>query len=92
MSKQQTKDLEFELYQRMCAGCEYERRCHVQCETCEDFEDRLQELAAEEYFKNQHRLKAKKIIKEGNCYYCPNCKKLIGKHPYCKYCGQALEV
>lgn len=22
---------------------------------------------------------------------CPTCRTLIGTHPYCKYCGQALD-
>lgn len=36
--------LEEIVYQKMCAGCEYERKCHVQCEVCEDYTNTLQEL------------------------------------------------
>lgn len=25
-------------------------------------------------------------------YYCPTCGARIGKYPFCKYCGQALEI
>lgn len=94
------KDLDYEVYQQLCVGCEYEKRCHEECECCEAYEDLFVTLAAEEYFKNKHRLETKKILvkktatKRGYLldYYCPNCKALIGKYPYCKYCGQALEV
>lgn len=86
------KDLDYEVYQQLCVGCEYEKRCHEECECCEAYEDLFVTLAAEEYFKNQHRLESKKIITEGNKHYCPKCKAVIGKYPYCKYCGQAIEV
>lgn len=26
---------EWEIYQRLCAGCERERYCHIHCEVCE---------------------------------------------------------
>lgn len=89
------ESLEMKVYQQLCVGCEYERRCHVQCECCEAYEDLFVALAAEEYFKYLPKLKRltpKKIISEGNKHYCPHCRNLIGKYPYCKYCGQALEV
>lgn len=89
------ESLEMKVYQQLCVGCEYERRCHEEVETCEDFEDKLRELAAEEYFKideNERRLIPRKIITKENKHYCPTCMALIGKYPYCKYCGQALEV
>lgn len=84
--------LEMKVYEKMCANCEYERKCHVQCETCEKYNDALTMLAAEEYDKNRHRLESKLIIKDGEQYYCPSCKRLIGNYPFCKYCGQKLEV
>lgn len=86
------ESLEMKVYQQLCVGCEYERRCHKEVETCEDFNDKLIELASEEYFRNERRLTPKKIITEGNKHYCPTCRSLIGKYPYCKYCGQALEI
>lgn len=93
------KDLDYEVYQQLCVGCVRERYCHENCETCEGYNDLFIALAAEEYFLYEHkieRLRAKKIITErlsiGNKHYCPTCKRLIGKYPYCKYCGQAIEV
>lgn len=82
--------LEMRVYQLMCAGCEYERKCHEECEHCDEYYDKLRELAAEEYFNNEHRFTARHIIKDGTKYYCPNCRALIGNYPYCKYCGQDL--
>lgn len=53
-------------------------------------------IIIENFFHLLERLIAKNtrikiIIKDNKCY-CPSCNKLIGKYPYCKYCGQALDV
>lgn len=34
-------DMEWEVYQRMCIGCERERYCHEHCEHCDEYEDAL---------------------------------------------------
>lgn len=45
------ESLEMKVYQQLCVGCEYERRCHVQCETCDEFKKALKEAALEEVKK-----------------------------------------
>lgn len=159
------RDLEQELYEKICWGCESERKCHIECEQCDYYREKLKELEEEEYEKeieeeaerrmqpvlkllsamgfdkdsladymeeyyeieeqmenvvreertnknlikslqsviNAERMrtasyktkyeKSKQslpIIKEGNKHKCPTCKAVIGKYPYCKYCGQKL--
>lgn len=34
-------DIESWLYDKMCIGCELERRCHINCEHCDEFEENL---------------------------------------------------
>lgn len=36
------------VYSRMCAGCEYERRCHVECESCDEYYEAVEELENDE--------------------------------------------
>lgn len=161
------RNLEQELYQLMCVGCEKERHCHIECEHCDEYHEKLEELEEEQYEKeieeeverrmetiyalidafgftaddmadymneyndireqfehsvreertNENLIKSLQsvinaermrtasyktkyekskqslpIIKEGNKHKCPTCKAVIGKYPYCKYCGQKLEV
>lgn len=33
---------EQELYEKMCCGCPFEKRCHNEATTCEDFEKELE--------------------------------------------------
>lgn len=33
---------EWEIYQRLCVGCENERRCHKECETCKEFDEAIE--------------------------------------------------
>ena len=42
------KNKEWEIYQRLCVGCERERYCHENCEVCEEYEEALEELEKEE--------------------------------------------
>ena len=41
------KNKEWEIYQRLCVGCERERYCHKHCEVCEEYEEALEELEKE---------------------------------------------
>ena len=41
------KNKEWEIYQRLCVGCEYEKRCHERCEHCTDFIEYLEDLEKE---------------------------------------------
>ena len=34
------KDIEMTLYTEMCRACPNARKCHEECETCEEFEKR----------------------------------------------------
>lgn len=34
-------NIESWLYDKMCIGCELERRCHINCEHCDEFEENL---------------------------------------------------
>jgi len=47
MPKIDFKKIEEELYSRMCDGCENERRCHVYCENCDEYEDELNRMYEE---------------------------------------------
>lgn len=38
------KNIEYKLYQLMCAGCEREHYCHNACETCDEYEEELARL------------------------------------------------
>lgn len=31
-------DLEMAVYQKICVGCERERHCHEECESCEEYQ------------------------------------------------------
>ena len=44
------RDIEWEVYQRMCAGCEREHYCHNNCENCEEYADAVEE----EYEKEEN--------------------------------------
>lgn len=37
------RDIEQEIYELMCVGCEYECRCHAECEHCYEFERAVKE-------------------------------------------------
>jgi hypothetical protein len=37
-------DLEMTVYRHLCAGCPYERSCHINCTTCNEFEELLLEI------------------------------------------------
>ena len=40
-------DLEWLIYRRLCVGCPYERACHINCTTCNEFEELLIEIEEE---------------------------------------------
>lgn len=40
------KDIEYKIYQLMCAGCEREHYCHNACETCEEYDEELEKANA----------------------------------------------
>ena len=42
------QDVEEHVYSRMCAGCEYERRCHVECEHCDEYYEAVDEYEEDE--------------------------------------------
>lgn len=42
------QDIEEHVYSRMCSGCERERYCHEECETCEEYDDAIEELENDE--------------------------------------------
>lgn len=42
------QDIEEYVYSRMCAGCERERYCHEECETCEEYDNAIAELENDE--------------------------------------------
>lgn len=46
-----SRDLEQELYEKICTDCESERRCHIECEHCDYYYEKLKELEEEEYEK-----------------------------------------
>ena len=48
-----SKDLRYELYENLCANCPQARRCHEDCEECDYFVEKLEELEQEE--KNNKR-------------------------------------
>jgi hypothetical protein len=48
-------DLEQIVYESKCVGCERERYCHVNCETCEEYQEELQEL--EEMINGEEEIK-----------------------------------
>lgn len=33
----------------------------------------------------------KKPVKTARAIVCPTCGTLVGSHPYCRYCGQAID-
>lgn len=41
------RDIEWEVYQIMCRGCEREHYCHNACENCEEYEEELERLQNE---------------------------------------------
>ena len=40
-------NVEFLVYQRVCVQCPHERTCHINCTTCDEFEELLMELEEE---------------------------------------------
>ena len=46
MPKKSKADVDIEelTYERCCNGCEYERACHISCETCEFYDEIYHEL------------------------------------------------
>ena len=36
-----SRDIEYEVYQMLCVGCEREFYCHNNCENCEEYEDAI---------------------------------------------------
>lgn len=43
-----SRDLEQELYEKICWGCESERKCHIECEHCDYYYEKLEELEQEQ--------------------------------------------
>jgi hypothetical protein len=42
------EDIEEHVYNRMCSGCERARYCHEECETCEEYDEAIEELEKDE--------------------------------------------
>ena len=41
-------DIEMQLYSEMCANCPYAKKCHEDCENCDDFEEELERRMKDE--------------------------------------------
>lgn len=48
LTYKEREEKEMEIYQRLCNGCEYERYCHNNCETCEEYDDAIYRIEFEE--------------------------------------------
>ena len=35
------EDLEYQVYKRLCSHCPNQKRCHDECETCEQYDQEL---------------------------------------------------
>ena len=46
------KDLAMELYWHMCRECPNARKCHEECETCDEYEEELEKLERGEQWAN----------------------------------------
>jgi len=42
------EDIEMMVYQMLCKDCPNARRCHELCETCDEYEENLEELSKKE--------------------------------------------
>jgi hypothetical protein len=43
------EDIEMALYKRMCRSCPNARKCHEECETCEEYEKESERLLGEKH-------------------------------------------
>lgn len=78
--------LEEIVYQKMCAGCESERKCHIQCEVCESYTDALKEL--EEMLNDEDE----EGEEPNGISICPNCdNNLYIAQKYCDKCGTKID-
>ena len=41
------KDLAYQLYRLMCSECPNARKCHEECETCEEYNEEMKRLERE---------------------------------------------
>lgn len=41
------EDLEYQLYRLMCGSCPNAKKCHEECETCEEYDDELARIKKE---------------------------------------------
>ena len=50
MKKNRNREEEIysELYSKMCTNCQYAKKCHEECEECDDFLGAYEELLEEE--------------------------------------------
>ena len=48
------KDYEYIVYKQMCCGCSHEKRCHDDCEYCDDYLERLENYQATKHKKYKH--------------------------------------
>lgn len=42
MENKRERDIEYEVYWRMCRNCENAHYCHNACETCDEFAEELE--------------------------------------------------
>ena len=38
------EDLEMKIYQMLCSNCPNARKCHEQCETCEEYDEEIRKV------------------------------------------------
>ena len=43
------EDIEMMVYRLMCSDCPNARRCHEECENCEEYEEEVERLQGEQH-------------------------------------------
>lgn len=52
-NEKKSRDIEWEVYQLMCANCENAHYCHNACENCEEYDDEVNRLYDELESENE---------------------------------------
>ena len=42
------EDIEYKLYKMMCSDCPNAKKCHEECDTCEEYDEELESLKGEQ--------------------------------------------
>lgn len=48
-ARQKYEDTKFKIYQKLCCGCPNEKRCHEECEHCDEYYEELEKKGIEDY-------------------------------------------